>query len=239
MKLLMQVVLAGSILAASVLYANSITYDYKIVDESKDDEPNPTGKFVNEFSVIELVEKEVLRKQQQKDIAELELHRENEKQKVVERDKVKQASRGERRSVPNSNTSMKSYMDYRKITSKTSPQYKFQRSGDVYTDGNGYRRVGDKFIIAVGTYYADKIGTELIIELDSGEEFEAILGDVKANIHTDGKNQQHKVDGSIVEFLVDSKILEPIVKKMGNCSFSEFNNFKGNIKSITVINNID
>lgn len=143
---------------------------------------------------------------------------------------------GTRKSVPNGNTSMKTYMDYRTITDKSSKQYKLQQDNNVYTDGEGFRKIEDKFIVAVGTYYGT-VGTELLIELSSGTVFEAIIGDLKADKHTDKTNRQHKIDGSVVEFIVDTKKLHPMVRKMGDCSYSKLHNFKGNVVNITVLSN--
>ena len=61
---------------------------------------------------------------------------------------------------------MKTYMDYRTITDKSSKQYKLQQDNNVYTDDEGFRKIEDKFIVAVGTYYGT-VGTELLIELSS------------------------------------------------------------------------
>lgn len=144
-------------------------------------------------------------------------------------------SRGGHRNVPDINTSFKSYMNYRTITDKTSQQYKLQHNGVAYTDKEGFRKSGDNFLVALGTYYSDVIGEELEITLDSGESFKAMLGDIKANKDTDKNNQYHKTDGSVVEFIVDSRKLLPIIKRMGNCSYSKENNFKGNVVSITKV----
>lgn len=146
------------------------------------------------------------------------------------------ANRGSLKTVPGGNTSMKSYMGYKAITSTKSPQYKLQHGGQVYTDSNGYRRVGDSFVVAVGTYYADSIGTKLRVTLDSGSQFTAIVGDFKANRHTDGSNMQHAKDGSVIEFIVDTNSLESTARKMGDCSYSQSNNFKGNVSKIEVLN---
>lgn len=144
-------------------------------------------------------------------------------------------SRGGHRNVPDINTSFKSYMNYRTITDKTSQQYKLQHNGVAYTDKEGFRKSGDNFLVALGTYYSDVIGEELEITLDSGESFKAMLGDIKANKDTDENNQYHKTDGSVVEFIVDSRRLSPIIKRMGDCSYSKENNFKGNVVSIVKI----
>lgn len=53
--------------------------------------------------------------------------------------------------LPPLDTSFKSYMDYRTITSTTSDQYALQKQ--AYTDEFGLRKVGGFYCIALGTYY--------------------------------------------------------------------------------------
>lgn len=152
-----------------------------------------------------------------------------------EKDEVYMASRGKVMSVPKTNTSMKTYMDYRKITDKSSKQYKLQQRDDVYTDSEGFRKIEDSFLVAVGSYYGS-VGDELQIELSNGTVFKAIIGDVKADIHTDSTNRQHKIDHSVVEFIVDTSKLPIMIKKMGDCSYSDKYNLKGDIVNIIAFN---
>lgn len=148
---------------------------------------------------------------------------------------INPTSRNGYRNVSSISSSFKSYMDYRTITDKTSQQYKLQHSGAIYTDKEGFRKSGDNFLVALGTYYSDVIGEELEITLDSGESFKAMLGDIKDNKDTDKNNQYHKTDGSVVEFIVDSRKLLSTMKRMGDCSYSKENNFKGNVVNVSKI----
>lgn len=161
--------------------------------------------------------------------------------KLKEKQRLPQTTRGGlrlgNRSVPSGDTSMKSYMSYTTITSKSSQQYKLQHSGKVRTDNNGFRRIDDMYCIAVGTYYAESIGTILEIELDGGNTFKAVVGDFKANVHTDSNNQQHAQDGSVIEFIVNRHTLVKNVRRSGNCS--NLKGMEGNIKSIKVAGKID
>lgn len=90
MKILIQVALAGIILMGSVLYISSTTHDYKIVDSGEDDEPDPISGFVRDFSIVGLLEKEALRIKEEKDVAELELYRANERNKIKEQELAEQ-----------------------------------------------------------------------------------------------------------------------------------------------------
>ena len=138
----------------------------------------------------------------------------------------------ENMSVPEGDTSFKSYMDYRCITDRNSPQYKLQ--GECWTDKNGLRRFGDDYVIAVGSYYAESVGERLEITLDNGEEFTAVVGDFKADAHTDGTHRYYPMsDGNknVIEFIVDTGSLDKKAKKMGDISYIE--GFEGNIESVT------
>jgi len=180
-----------------------------------------------------------------KRIMDEELSRINQEQKLIgemiekQKNKPPEVSRGIVKEVPNTDTSMKTYMDYRTITDKTSEQYKLQQREDVYTDDEGFRRIRDRYIVAVGTYFSEKIGDILRVELSEGTIFEVVVGDFKANKHTDKTNRQHKIDGSVVEFIVSVDKLSDLPRKMGDMSYAEGINLKGNIVSIEVLGNIN
>lgn len=222
--------LASMALTATMFFTVVPKDDYKI--DTKVIEDNSVLDILNKFSLMDKIKDEVEKREVEGNIEKLGTYR--QLGSLEKRQKRKSISRG--KEVPNNKDSPKTYMDYRAITSKASEQYKLQQSEDVYTDENGYRRLGDKFMVALGSYYG-QVGTELTIGLDNGSEFEVILSDIKANIHTDDKNQKHLVDKSVLEFIVDQKKLEEIVRKMGDCSYSKSNNFNGSIVSINEIAN--
>lgn len=116
-----------------------------------------------------------------------------------------------------SNNSIKSYMDYKFITSKSSDQYKLQEAL-AYTGDNGLRMVNGRYCIAVGSYYTTKIGQYLDIELENGVVIEAILADCKADIHTDETNRINP-NGSVIEFVVETGKLDNMARKMGDISY--------------------
>ena len=132
--------------------------------------------------------------------------------------------------VPAGDTAFKSYMSYRTITNTDSNQYKLQRK--CWTDGNGLRRYKTYYVVALGSYYADHIGDTFRITTEDGNSFECIVGDFKADQHTDDKNQYTPMEGRkcVVEFVVDMQILDKTAKKMGDISYIE--GFSGNIESI-------
>jgi hypothetical protein len=121
----------------------------------------------------------------------------------------------------------KTYMDYRKITDKTSKQWELQQR--AWTEERGFRKIGEHFLVAVGTFYADEAGKELLIEFEDGQQIKAIVGDIKQDKHTDPMNQYVPVNGNIVEFIVDTEKLDPEVVRRGDVSWLGLN---GKITSI-------
>ncbi len=132
--------------------------------------------------------------------------------------------------VPSGDTAFKSYMSWRTITNKDSSQYKLQKR--CWTDANGLRRYKTYYVVALGSYYTDHIGERFRITTTEGNEFECIVGDFKADRDTDGNNQYTPMDGRkcVVEFVVDTYILDKTARKMGDISYIE--GFSGNIESI-------
>lgn len=129
------------------------------------------------------------------------------------------------------NTSFKSYMDYRAITNKNSAQWDLQTK--CWTDKDGLRRKGDYYVVALGSYYADHIGDRFIVTLDTGVEIPVIVGDFKADKHTDATNRYTLTeDGrkNILEFVVDTQSLPEMARKMGDISY--VSGFRGNVRSI-------
>ncbi len=121
----------------------------------------------------------------------------------------------------------KTYMDYRTIINRNSKQWELQEQ--AWTEGRGFRKIGEHFLVAVGTFYAKEVGKELLIEFEDGEQIKAIVGDIKQDRHTDPTNRYVPINGNIVEFIVDTKKLDPEVVRRGDVSWLGLN---GKIKSI-------
>ena len=102
-------------------------------------------------------------------------------------------------------STFKSYMDYRMITDSSSRQYTLQQ--EAYTGSDGLRYVDDRVMVAMAE---QSVGTILDITLSDGDVIRAIVGDVKANTHC-----AHP-DGSILEFIVDTDLMDSHIKWMGN-----------------------
>jgi len=131
-----------------------------------------------------------------------------------------QASQGE----------FKTYMSYTTITNTMSKQWALQQLAK--TDDNGFRKFNGKYIIAVGTYYAEEVGKELIIEFDTGNCIYAIVGDIKMDNHTDENNQYIPMNGNIIEFIVDIDKMDDLLLKLGDVSSNELRGKIINIEEV-------
>lgn len=139
------------------------------------------------------------------------------KEEIVEEEIIEEpVIRYRQRNLPSRGGSFKTYMGHKSITNKRSMQYELQQS--AYTDELGFRKINDKYLVAMGTHYSASCGKEFKITLDSGTEFEVIIGDIKQDIHTDKNNQFVEANGNIIEFIVDMDKLDKLAKKLGSVS---------------------
>lgn len=139
--------------------------------------------------------------------------------------------------VPDTNSDFKTFMDYRCITSTGSAQYKLQHDGNATTNSEGFRMYNGEYMVAVGSYYSQKIGTRLRITLDTGKQFYAVVGDHKADIHTDELNQHR--NGNVVEFIVDQSKIPSICKKTGNMANAPEAGLEGKVVAIEKLRGLE
>lgn len=111
-------------------------------------------------------------------------------------------------------TTFKTYMSYKAITLKSSPQWKLQEK--AYTGDFGIRMVDGRYCVALGSAWAREIGTKLDVYMDTGEVIKVILGDCKQDIHTDKTNRYGSRNGDVLEFIVDTAAMPKEVKNCGN-----------------------
>lgn len=113
----------------------------------------------------------------------------------------------------------KSYMDFKMITSKSSPQYKLQHKY-AYTDDTGIRMVDGRYCVALGSYYTHKIGQYVDLVLENGTIIPCIIGDQKDDRDT---NASHTIahDGSATEFIVETKALSGKTRRMGDIGYAQ------------------
>lgn len=138
----------------------------------------------------------------------------------------------------------KCYEDYRCITDKSSDQYKLQQRAKTGAYGlrrllmrNGVSNHGElqyvnAYCVAMGSHFGTKIGTLYRVDMKNGEHFHVVLADQKADSDTAENRHISDANGCVLEFLVDTERLTPLVKKMGDISFVRQKKFYGPIKRI-------
>ena len=129
------------------------------------------------------------------------------------------------------NNAIKSFMDYKCITSKSSKQYKLQ-TNYAYTGDYGIRQVNGRYCVAVGSAFTTEIGTYIDLVLENGEIIPCILADCKDDEDTDINNIITH-DGSLAEFVVDTDFLSKTVKYTGDIS-NATENWKSKIIEVRV-----
>lgn len=133
---------------------------------------------------------------------------------------------------PCSTSSVKSYMDRKAITSETSLQHKFIEENMEVRNGLWFDREG--YIgVALGSWFGE-IGSRWVFELSSGELIYAVKIDEKDDKHTIN-GCEHKLDGSVIEFVIDTESSPYWIGENGLILNGNFNNleyFEGTIESI-------
>ena len=129
-------------------------------------------------------------------------------------------------------TWFKAYMDYRTITDTASVQYTLQQN--AWTDLQGLRRIGDDYLVAMGTgWLKEGCGDRFLVTLETGEQFTVMVADIKADCHTDASHL-YRICGAganVLEFIVDANLLSDEVRISG--SVSAYPALAGNITAIT------
>ena len=119
----------------------------------------------------------------------------------------------------------KSYMRWTALSPK-SKQGKFSAKASPDPE-TAIMMYNGRYLVALGFAYADYVGQEIDIIMESGQIIPAVVGDFKAEKHTDEHNSTHLWDGSVVEFVVSSN---DEAAKATNYSGSYNNIFPGLVK---------
>lgn len=130
------------------------------------------------------------------------------------------------------NRGFKSYMSFRAITSKSSPQYILQNQY-AYTGEFGIRQVDERFCIAIGTFSNARVGTYVDLILENETIIPCIVSDFKSVQHTDSSNKITSHNGCVSEFLIDISSLHTTAKRMGDISYC-MEEWKSPVKIIKV-----
>ncbi len=97
----------------------------------------------------------------------------------------------------------KSYEPYDLITAQ-SVQLCLQYQ--AVTDSNGFRLLDGRYLVAVGTFCNAPCGTYIDLILENGVLIPCIVGDIKADVHTDETNTFTIASMCASEFIVDDAI---------------------------------
>ena len=123
------------------------------------------------------------------------------------------------------NSGFKSYMSYTTITSQSSPQYILQNQY-AYTGEFGIRKVEDRFCIAIGQLSNARVGTYVDLILENEIVIPCIVGDFKANVHTDSSNMVTGHNGCVSEFIVEKERLPYVVRNNDNTGTGDISHCK-------------
>jgi len=109
----------------------------------------------------------------------------------------------------------KSYMSWKALSPKSKQgQFSAQATPDPETAIMMYN---GRYLVALGFAYADEVGQEIDIIMESGQVIPAVVGDFKAEEHTDEHNSTQRWDGSVVEFIVsDNEAAKKVTKGTGS-----------------------
>ena len=117
---------------------------------------------------------------------------------------------------------VKPYMDFRCVTSPESEQWKLLHSENCVSAGNGLMSVDGYYCVAMGQNFGS-IGDRFIavLEKDNGERYEVglIMADAKQMCHTRNNEGWVGVNGHVFEMVVDTDVLNPTAKVMGDCNY--------------------
>lgn len=119
----------------------------------------------------------------------------------------------------------KSYMSWKALSPESKQgQFSAQATPDPETAIMMYN---GRYLVALGFAYADEVGQEIDIVMESGQVIPAVVGDFKAEEHTDEHNSTQRWDGSVVEFIVSDN---EAAKKVTNGTGSYNDIFPGLVK---------
>lgn len=119
-------------------------------------------------------------------------------------------------SIPNY-SGFKSYMDYRAVTTKSSPAYRLTRESHISSEG--ICLYDDRYLIAIGLHFNAKVGDYVDLTLANGTVIKCVVGDRKSWRDTDSSMIFTKND-CMSEFIVNEDYLSTIVKHKGDISYA-------------------
>ena len=131
----------------------------------------------------------------------------------------------------------KTYMDYRMTTLVSSAQYQFLNYKCTVDPETGFLYDEEGFIaVALGSYYG-VIGDRFYFTLDSGVVLPLVKGEEKADVDTDSSGCYHTLDGSVIEFVIDSDYASNYFFSNGNGlvlngNYNNYSLFNGSVVKV-------
>lgn len=138
-----------------------------------------------------------------------------------------------------SQTAFKSYEDADCITDSIQLEQGRLKKEYHLDYETGVWMVGDRYCVAVGSYYVKKVNVkiDLVLQNDGNQHIlKCITADVKSDRDTIDKHRVHK-DGSVAEFVVRTSSLSSNVTHTGDVSYAG-KQFRGKIVKIKVYKEI-
>lgn len=118
--------------------------------------------------------------------------------------------------MPERERDFKSYMDYRNLGCYLQKDLQDLASTDEY----GFRRLDDRYMIAVGTAVSEGVGDYITLILENGTEIKCMVGDIKDDVDTQGNNIVTKANLCVSEFIVDTDTMDKGILRKGSISFA-------------------
>lgn len=160
----------------------------------------------------------------------------NEIEKIAkeheEKIKAEEERKKARRVALCSTSSIKTYMDGKKITNRATKAYQLISQMEISEDG--FYKQDKYYAVALGNYYGPD-GTKYKITLDTGRTFYAIKTDTKSDAHTYNRCT-HISDGSMIEFIIDVPTATKYYGKVGlTGNFNAIDKFNGRVAKMELI----
>lgn len=127
----------------------------------------------------------------------------------------------------------KKWESYTAITNQSTINYQLTHSAKTTTDELGFRKYDGRYLIAVGSGVCKQTGTYMDVILKDGTKIPCIMGDGKADVHTDSSNIYTNVNSTYCcsEFIMDKN-----AKSWSGGDCSKVNGWGSPVEKIVVYN---
>ena len=106
-------------------------------------------------------------------------------------------------------------------------------SDNAWTDCTGLRRYNGLVKVAIGTGWGFGVGDAIEINFSCGTNLTAIVGDIKANVHTCERNKRTLHNDCYLEFIVCTSTMDITSRRLGN--MAQFLGVEGHVVKIEAL----